>query len=123
MTVASLATITQVVPSTRPIPVTMPAPGASSSYIPLGGERAQLEERRARVEQPVDPLADRQLPSFPVAGDRRVVPAGASSGDVLLAGAQIGHETGHRLDVRTRVRAGRVEPTPEGGHGSMIAAP
>ena len=35
MTVASLATITQVVPSIRPMPVTIPAPGASSSYRPV----------------------------------------------------------------------------------------
>ena len=33
-------------------PVTMPAPGASSSYMLPRGQRRQLEERRARIEQP-----------------------------------------------------------------------
>ena len=35
----------------------------------VGGERAQLEERRARVEQPVDALADGQLAALPMPGD------------------------------------------------------
>ena len=43
------------------MPVTRPAPGASSSYMSQRGERRELEERRAGIEQPVDPLAHRQL--------------------------------------------------------------
>ena len=102
------------------MPVTIPAPGASSSYMPAGGERAQLEEGGARVEQAVDPLADRQLAALAVPGDRGVVAAGAATRHRCLAGAQVRDEGGHRFDVRARVGAGWVEPTPEDGHGRMI---
>ena len=53
------------------------------------GERAQLEERRAGIEQAVDPLADGQLAALAVAGDRAVVAAGAALGD-LRPGAPAG---------------------------------
>ena len=43
------------------MPVTSPAPGASSSYMSHGRERGQLEERRARVDQPIDAFANGQL--------------------------------------------------------------
>ena len=39
---------------------------------PDGGERRQLEERRARVEQPVDPVADEQLAAGGVLGAGRL---------------------------------------------------
>ncbi len=57
-------------------------PGARGLVVvhPAGGQRAQLEERRAGVEEPVDPLADGQLAPLTVAGDRLVVAAGAASG-------------------------------------------
>ncbi len=98
-------------------------PGARRLVVvhPAGGQRAQLEERGARVEEAVDPLADRQLAPFPVALDRRVVPAGASARDPLLARPEVGDQGRHRLDVRARVRAGGVEPAAEDGHGRMIA--
>ena len=48
-------------PETRPMPVTRPAAGASLSYMLERGERRQLEERRAGIEQPVDALADGEL--------------------------------------------------------------
>ena len=41
-------------------------------------QRVQLEERAARVEEPIDPLADRQLAALPVAGDGALVAAGAA---------------------------------------------
>ena len=81
MTVASLATTTQVVPSIRPIPVTIPARGRVVVVEAGGGQRAQLEEGRARVEQALDALADRQLAALPVALDRAVVATGAATGD------------------------------------------
>ncbi len=37
---------------------------------PAGRERAELQERGPGVEQPVDSLADGQLPALPVTGDR-----------------------------------------------------
>ena len=43
------------------MPVMMPAAGASSSYMPVRGQRRELEERAAGVEQRVDPVAGQQL--------------------------------------------------------------
>ena len=60
-TVASFATITHSRPSTTPIPVTMPALGAWPSYIVPRGERVQLEKRRPRIDEAVDPLPGEQL--------------------------------------------------------------
>ena len=62
-----------------------------------GGERAQLEEGRPRVEEPVDPLADRELAALAVTGDRRLVAAGAASRHRRLAVAELGHQRGHRI--------------------------
>ena len=61
LTVASLATTTHSWPSTTPMPVTIPADGAAPSYSSQRRERVQLEQRRAGVDQPVDPLAGGQL--------------------------------------------------------------
>ena len=77
------------------MPVTIPALGASSSYRPVAASGAQLEERRARVQQAVDPLADRELAALAMAGDRPVVAAGAALGDGRRACAQLGDEGGH----------------------------
>ena len=63
LTVASFATITHSRPSTTPIPVTMPALGACAVVDVPGGERVQLEERGAGIDEPVDPLAREQLPA------------------------------------------------------------
>ena len=46
-----------------------------------GGERAQLQERGARVEEPVDAFADRELAAFAMALDGAVVAAGAAAGE------------------------------------------
>ena len=60
---ASLATIMHSPPLTRPMPVTMPAAGAVAAAVvhAVGGERRQLEEGRAGIEQRVDALARQQL--------------------------------------------------------------
>ena len=84
------------------------------------GERAQLEERRARVEEAVDPLADRQLAALAVAGDRAVVAAGAAARDGRLARAQVGDEGRHRVVVGARLGGGGIEPAAQDGHGPMI---
>ena len=47
----------------------------------VGRERAQLEEWRPWIDEPVDPLPDRQLAALAMAGDRAVVAAGAAAGD------------------------------------------
>ncbi len=49
------------------MPVTIPAAGRVVVVQIPGGERRQLEERRAGIEQPVDPLAHRQLALLAVA--------------------------------------------------------
>ena len=60
LTVASLATIITSRPDTRPMPVTMPRAGASSSYM---SDAASGDTRgtASRIEQPRDPLAHGQL--------------------------------------------------------------
>ena len=60
------------------MPVTMPAPGASSSYMPSAARAESLQEGAARVDQPLDALADRQLAALAVAGDGAFVAAGAA---------------------------------------------
>ena len=58
-----------------------------------GGERVQLEERGARVDEPVDPLARRELAAGAVSLDRLLAAAG---GDERRALAQLGDERRHR---------------------------
>ena len=88
-----------------------------------GGQWAELEEGGARVDQPVDPLTDRQLATSPVAGDRRVIAAGVSAGDANLSLSQVGDQGRHRVDVLAGALAGGIEPAAEDGHGRMIPAP
>ena len=84
------------------------------------GQRTQLQEGRAGVEQAVDALADGQLAAFAVALDRAVVAAGAAIRKLRLAPPELVDEGGHRVMVRARLRCGRVEPAAEDGHGPMI---
>ena len=72
----------------------------------VGGERAQFEEGAARVEEPVDALADRHLAPLAMALDRPLVAAGAATGDRRLALAEIRHEGLHRRVVRPGLRSG-----------------
>ena len=103
-------------PLDRPDPGDDPGARGVAVVQPGRGERAQLEERRAGVEQPVDPLPDGQLAALAMAGDRPVVAAGAAFGDGGLAGAQVGDERGHRIVVGARLGARRVEAAPQDGH-------
>ena len=103
------------------MPVTIPALGASSSYRPFAASGAQLEERRARVEEAVDPLADRQLAALAVPGDRPVVAARAALADGRRPAAELRDEGRHPLDVGARVVAGGIEPAAQDGHGRRIA--
>jgi hypothetical protein len=52
------------------MPVTIPGAGRLAVVHVPGGERRELEERRARVEQPVDALAHRQLALLAMALER-----------------------------------------------------
>jgi hypothetical protein len=84
------------------------------------GERAQLEERRAGVEQPVDPLPDGQLAALAMAGDRTLVAARAALADERLARPKVGNERAHRVVVGAGLVARRVEPAPQDGHRPII---
>jgi uncharacterized ferritin-like protein (DUF455 family) len=46
------------------------------------GERAQLEERRSGIEQPVDAVAHRELAAVAVALDRGVITARSPIGEL-----------------------------------------
>ena len=77
------------------------------------GERVQLQERRPRIDEPVDPLAREQLPARAMALDR---PLAAAGGDQRRAGPQL-------LDQRLQpgLPAGEVvrllDPAREQRHG------
>ena len=83
-------------------------------------ERAQLEEGRARVEQAVDPLADRELAALAVARDRALVAAGAAARDGRLARPQVRDERRHRIVVGARLGGRGIEPAAQDGHAAMI---
>ena len=102
MTVASLATTTHSRPWIRPMPVTIA--GARHGVVVAGRravhperrQRAQLEERAAGVEQPVDPVAHEQLAAVGVLGPRGLAPATAYDGEVLAELVHEAAETGRR---------------------------
>ena len=116
LTVASLATISTSRPETRPMPVTMPAAGASSSYMSAGGERRELEERRAR-----DRAADRcargpaACPARDDAGGTSAPPPSrararplAQLGDELLHAVAVGLERRRRTGSTCVTRGRRI---------------
>ena len=100
LTVASLATITTSRPRDAPMPVTMPAPGRVAVVEAVGGQRRELEERRARIEQAVDALADRQLALLAVACVRGWTAAGLRHREPL---AQLGDQRGHARRVLSKL--------------------
>ena len=88
-TVASLATTI----TSRPLDAADAGDEAGRRRLALvhvpGGQRRQLEPRRAGVEQPVDALAHRQLALLAVALERPLAAAAAGLGQPL---AQLGDE-------------------------------
>ena len=70
-------------PETRPMPAIMPAPGTSLIVHVAGGELADLEERRAGIEQALDPVAGKQLAARHMALAMLLGPALRSFGDVV----------------------------------------
>src|SRR5437868_5326463 len=70
-----------------------------------GGERIQLEERAARIDEPVDALARRQLPARAVPLDRSVA---AAARDLLRPLAQLRDESRHLLGAREGRHAGSL---------------
>ena len=82
-TVASLATIMTSRPAIRPMPVTMPAPGASSSYRPFAASGDSSRNGDARIEQALDALAHEQLAAALVLRDQLGAAAQARGGEAL----------------------------------------
>ena len=118
MTVASLATIAHCRPSTTPMPVTIPARGRVAVVELERGERVQLEERGAGVDEAVDPLARRELAARAMPLER--LPA-ASACDERGALAQLRDELLHPLapsSERVVPGNGRLEH----GHGRELTA-
>ena len=81
--------------------MTSPAAGRVAVVHVGRGQRRQLEERRTRVEQLLDPLADRQLALAPVA--LQIPLAAALPGDVGPP-LQLGHELRHPVAVLLKLR-------------------
>ena len=92
--------------------------GGAVVQIP-GGERVQLEERRAGIDEPVDPLAGRQLPARAVALDRLLAAAARHRRRAL---AQFGDERLHPLGA---AREGLValDLRGEKRHGASLTNP
>ena len=102
-TVGSLAVIMHSTPSTTPMPVTtLRADGEVGAP---AGQRAQLEERRALVDEQLDPLAGQQLAAAVVAGDGLLATAGHRLG---VLGVEVGELLEHRFAFGDRV--GRAAP-------------
>ena len=113
MTVASLATMTHSVLADPPDAGDHAGARRVAVVEAVGGERAQLEEGGARVEQAVDALADGQLAALAVAGDGALVAGRATVGQGGGLGAQLADERPHggviglpglrgRIDVRSQ---------------------
>ena len=118
MTVASLATTTHSRPA-HPADAGDDA-GARDGVVvavdavhPEGGQRAELEERAARVEQPVDPVADQQLAAVGVLARARLTAAPPYDGQPLaqlvdqapqVGGGQLSHQPRLAIINLTRQR-------------------
>ncbi len=77
------------------------------------GERRDLEERRARVEEPLHALARQQLARFRVLLARLL---GAALAHGIEPFVQIGDEGAHRIAVAPRLRGRAVERRREDRH-------
>ena len=90
-TVGSLAVIMHSTPSMTPIPVT--TRGADGEVRAPAGQRRQLEERAARVDEQLDALAGQQLAAGVVALD---VPLPAAGDGHRVLGVEVGDLLQHR---------------------------
>ena len=81
------------------MPVTMPAAGRVVAVHAVGGERRELEKRRNRDRQPVDPLARGQLAALAMLGGRLRAAAGVRDREPLAqSGDQAFHARGVALE-------------------------
>ena len=80
------------------------------------GQRRDLEEGRARVEQALDAVARQQLAARQVLLARVVA---AAQRDLLELGVQVVHQQAHRRGVGLEVFRAGVQLGRESGHGSL----
>ena len=83
----------------------------------VGGQRAQLEERRRGIGQPVDPLAGRQLAAFAVAGDRFGAAAQLNPREPF---PQVGHHAANSGGVGGKIGGRRVDTRFQQVHGYVL---
>ena len=96
------------------MPVTRPAPGRVVVVHVPRGERRELEEGRARIEQPVDALAHRQLALFAMALEILGPAALAAHREPV---AELFHEAGDMLAVGVKFRGVGSNLTVNAVHG------
>ena len=84
------------------------------------GERVQLEERRVGVDEPVDPLARRQLAARTMALDRLLA---AAARDLRRALAQLGDERRHPLVPACELVGAALDLRREDGHAGSLSRP
>ena len=80
-------------------------------------ERRELEERPARIDEALDPLAGEQLSALPVALDRGLPAAGPGLVELRV---EILDQLGHSLAISDVVIRGGVEMTRNAGHAARL---
>ena len=89
-------------PCTGPMPVTIPARRGVAVVQALGRQRGELEERRAVIDQPLDPLACEQLAALAVPLDRLAAAARLGAGQPLAKPTDELAHVGSVVDDRHR---------------------
>ena len=86
------------------------------------GERVQLEERRARIDEPVDPLARRQLPARAVPLERPLAAAARRPAPTARAARRPAPPSAHAGARRRRSARARFPAQPRTGAYSGVPA-
>jgi len=87
---------------------------------PPGGKLADLEERRAGIEQRAHPLAGQHLAARSMLVARGLVAADGNGGDLLL---EIGDEAAHALGVGAEFRRACIHLALDRAHPSASVRP
>ena len=77
------------VPSTLPDAGHDPRPGRFIGIHPVGGQCVELEKGPVGIDEPLDPLAHRQLAALAVPCDRALVAAGSVARQLGGAGVEV----------------------------------
>ena len=112
--------MTQVVPSIRPMPVTMPAPGASSSYRPFAA--SGLSSRNAEPGSSRRSMRSRtgSLPRSRWRSIERSSPPAPRSATAAWRARRSSTRAAMAVVVGLRLGAVRIQPAAQDGHGAMI---